>query len=126
MKTKFTSAFFAVCFTFALAPSFAGNNNGPTTRTTKVFQQVAKNDNVRILTLEMAPGDFLDFHASPDQEAYAASAGTLKIMAPDGTEKEISVKAGDRLWMDLTHFKNWNTGSTTLKIMLLEPSAKVK
>lgn len=109
-----------------MAPSFAGNANGPTTRTTRVFEQVVKNDNVRILSLELAPGDFLDFHANPSQEAYAASEGTLKTVTPDGTEKVINVKKGDRLWMDLTHFKNRGTGDKTLRIVVLEPSTGVK
>ncbi|WP_192825245.1 hypothetical protein [Rufibacter sp. LB8] len=104
-----------------MTPAFAGGTtNGPTTRNTKVFEQVLKTDNLRILSLEMAPGEFLDYHATPDQAAYAASEGTLKMVAADGTVTELHVKAGDRLWMDLTNFKNWNTGDKTLKIMLLE------
>lgn len=122
MRTRFTSALLSVCFMLAVAPAFAGNTNGPTTRTPKVFQQVVKNDNLRILSLELAPGEFMDFHANPEQEAYAASDGTLKMVTPDGTVKEVRVKTGDRLWLDLTHFKNWNTGSKTLKIVVLEPA----
>ncbi|MFC6997884.1 hypothetical protein [Rufibacter roseus] len=124
MKTRFTSALVAICFMLNVAPSFASNGaaNGPTTRTTKVFHQVVKTENVRILSLELAPGEFLDYHSNPEQEAYAASDGTLKMVTPDGSVKEVSVKTGDRLWMDLTHFKNWNTGDKTFKIVVLEPS----
>ncbi|MBA9075785.1 cupin domain-containing protein [Rufibacter quisquiliarum] len=125
MKTRFTSALLTVCFALGMAPAFAGgNSNGPASRTTKVFQQVLKTDNLRILSLELAPGEFLDYHATPDQAAYAASEGTLRMMTPDGTEKEIQVKAGDCLFLDLTRFHNWNTGSQTLKIVLLEQSEK--
>jgi quercetin dioxygenase-like cupin family protein len=121
MKTRFTSAIVAVCLTLGMAPTFAGGtNHGPTTRSTKVFQQVLKTDNLRILSLELAPGEFLDYHATPDQAAYAATEGTLRTVAADGTVSETQVKAGDRLWIDLTNFKNWNTGTKTLKIMLLE------
>ncbi|QHL87111.1 hypothetical protein GU926_06580 [Nibribacter ruber] len=111
----------AVCLSVTVAPAFAGNTpSGPTTRTTKVFQQVLATENLRILSLELAPGEQLDFHTSPEQEAYAASAGTLRITDADGAQKEVDVKAGDRLWGDLSYFQNVNTGSKTLKIMLLE------
>src|SRR5690606_20584317 len=94
---------------------------GPaSTSSSKVFKQELKTDNLRILSLELAPGEFLDFHATTDQEAYAASAGSIKMVTSDGQEKIVNVKPGDRLWMDLTHFKNWNTGEQTLKIMLIE------
>ncbi|MFB9864171.1 hypothetical protein [Rufibacter immobilis] len=122
MKKHLTSAILSVCFLFHLAPAFAGNSpaSGPASRATKVFQQVLKTDNLRIMSLELAPGEFLDFHATPDQAAYAASEGTLKIVSPDGEVKTIQVKPGDRLWMDLTQYKNWNTGKKPLKIVLLE------
>ncbi|WP_205503019.1 hypothetical protein [Rufibacter psychrotolerans] len=124
MKTRLTSAFFTVCFLLNLAPAFAGTNpHGSAPRTTKVFKHVLKTNDLRILSLELAPGEFLDFHASPEQEAYAASAGTLRMVTPDGQVKTVKVKPGDRLWTDLTHFKNWNTGEKTLKIMLLEKPA---
>ncbi|WP_210486976.1 hypothetical protein [Rufibacter aurantiacus] len=127
MKTKLTSAFFTVCFLFTLVPAFAGNTpaNGPTTRTTKVFKHVLKTDNLRILSLELKPGEYLDFHASPEQEAYAATDGTLRMVTSDGQEKIVNVKAGDRLWMDLAQYKNWNTGDKTLKILLLEGQNEV-
>ncbi|AMM50084.1 hypothetical protein TH61_01310 [Rufibacter sp. DG15C] len=123
MKTSLTSfvACLAVCLGMNLAPSFAGTTpNGTNTRSTKAFQQVLKTDNLRILSLELAPGEQLEFHASPEQEAYAASAGTLTVVDSDGAQKEIKVKAGDRLWSDLTYFQNVNTGSNILKIVLLE------
>jgi hypothetical protein len=123
MKTTLTSfvACLAVCFGLSVTPSMAGTvPNGTNTRSTKAFQQVLKTDNLRILSLELAPGEQLDFHASPEQEAYAASAGTLTVLDSEGTQKEIKVKAGDRLWSDLPYFQNVNTGSNVLKIVLLE------
>lgn len=123
MKTSLTSfvACMAVCFGLSVTSAFAGTvPNGPNTRTTKAFQQVLKTDNLRILSLELAPGEQLEFHASPEQEAYAATAGTLTILDSEGTQKEIKVKAGDRLWSELTNFQNVNTGSNVLKIVLLE------
>ncbi|GAA4316022.1 hypothetical protein [Nibribacter koreensis] len=123
MKTTFTSfvACLALCFGLSVTPSFAGTTpSGPNTRTTKAFQQVLNTDNLRILSLELAPGEKLEFHASPEQEAYAASAGTLTVLDSDGAQKEITVKAGDRLWSDLTYFQNVNTGTNVLKIVLLE------
>ncbi|WP_207435860.1 cupin domain-containing protein [Sabulibacter ruber] len=126
MKTRLTSAFFSVCFLFSLAPAFAGtNHNGPSTRSPKVFHHVLKTTDLRIMSLELAPGEFLDFHASPEQEAYAATSGTLRMVTTDGQEKIVNVKAGDRLWMDLTRYKNWNTGTKAMKIMLLEKPADV-
>ncbi|ALI97957.1 hypothetical protein [Rufibacter tibetensis] len=121
MKTRLTTAILSVCFLLNLAPAFARNtptNTAP--RTTKVFKQMLKTNNLRILSLELKPGEFLDFHASPEQEAYAASDGIIKIVTADGTEKTVNVREGDRLWMDLTQYKNWNTGEKTLNIMVLE------
>ncbi|GGK67283.1 hypothetical protein ACD591_03120 [Rufibacter glacialis] len=127
MKTRFISAFFTICFLVSLAPAFGGTTpSSPASRTSKVFKQVLKTDHLRILSLELKPGEFLDFHASPEQEAYAASDGTLKLVTPDGQEKTIAVKTGDRLWTDLTHFKNWNAGEKTLKIMVLEQPRQVE
>ena len=122
MKNYLTSALFAVCVLFQAAPAAAGIEpaKGKAPAAAKVFKQVLKTNSLRILTLDLKPGEFLDFHATPDQEAYAASAGTLRTVTPDGQEKIIQVKAGDRLWTDLTHFKNWNEGKSSLKIMLLE------
>ncbi|AKQ46103.1 hypothetical protein TH63_11435 [Rufibacter radiotolerans] len=122
MKTLVTTAFFAFSLLFQVAPAVAGNSpvKGTVPAVTKAFQQVLKTNSLRIMTLDLAPGEFLDFHATPDQEAYAASEGTLRVVTPDGQEKVIEVKAGDRLWIDLTHYQNWNAGESSLKIMLLE------
>ncbi|MBC3541502.1 hypothetical protein ACFSC6_15810 [Rufibacter sediminis] len=127
MKTKVTSAILSVCFLFSLVPAFAGTTPaaGPTSRTTKVFKHVLKTDHLRIMSLDLKPGEHLDFHASPEQEAYAGSDGTLRMVTPDGEEKIVNVKAGDRLWTDLTQFKNWNTGEKTIKILLLEQPREV-
>jgi quercetin dioxygenase-like cupin family protein len=122
MKTYITTAFIAFSLLFQVAPAMAGNSpaKGTAPAVTKAFQQVLKTNSLRIMTLDLAPGEFLDFHATPDQEAYAASEGTLRVVTSDGQEKMIQVKAGDRLWIDLTHYKNWNAGESSLKIMLLE------
>ncbi|RNI31005.1 hypothetical protein [Rufibacter latericius] len=127
MKTKLTSAFFSVCFLFAMVPAFAGTTpaNGPTTRSTKVFKHVLKTDHIRILSLELKPGEYLDFHASPEQEAYAATDGTLRMVTSGCEEKIVNVKAGDRLFVDLAQFKNWNVGDKTFKILLLEQPREV-
>lgn len=119
MKNRFTFAALSLCFALSFAPAFAGGSNSPA-RSTKLFQPVLKTEQLRILSLELAPGEFLDYHATPDQEVYAASAGTLRTITANGKVQEIAVKAGDRLFLDLNRFQNWNTGEQNLKIVLLE------
>lgn len=123
MKTRFASVLFfcllASASVLASATS-ARNSTEPLVRKSKVFQQVLKTGAVRILSLELKPGEYLDFHATPEEEVYAATDGTLRMINANGQPQEITVKAGDRLWQEVGQFKNWNTGSKTFKVVILD------
>ena len=103
---------------FASVASFAAGETG--NLRTKLFQQLLENQHMRILEIELAPGESSTMHSHPDHQAFAATDGTLTITTADGETKTVAVKAGDALWQLATKYETVNTGAKGFKAVIVE------
>ena len=103
---------------FASATSFAIGETG--NLRSKLFQQILENQHMRILEIELAPGENATIHSHPDHQAFAATDGTLTVTTADGETKTVHVKAGDAIWQLATKYETVNNGSKGFKAVIVE------
>jgi hypothetical protein len=58
------------------------------------------NAEVRVLEYTAAKGEKIALHSHPPYIVYALSAGKTHFVLPDGTTKDLDLKAGDTVWSD--------------------------
>ena len=85
-----------------------------------VYKFKFENERVRVMDVTFAPGVSSAMHSHPDHFAYVLSGGKLILSYPDGSSKEVDVKAGDLLWMDAESHAAKNPGDTELKLLVVE------
>jgi quercetin dioxygenase-like cupin family protein len=103
---------------FASVASFAASEAGNLRH--KLFQQLLENQQMRILEIELAPGEASTIHSHPDHQAFAATDGTLTVTTADGETKTIAVKAGDAIWQLATTYETVNSGGKGFKAVIVE------
>ena len=86
----------------------------------KLFEKILENQHMRILEIELAPGETAVIHSHPDHQAFAATDGTLTVTTAEGEVKTIQVKAGDALWQLATKYETVNKGTKGFKAVLVE------
>ncbi|WP_187261784.1 hypothetical protein [Pontibacter beigongshangensis] len=107
------------------ASSFTGQDTPAAANdSARKFSQLLDTNFMRLLEIELKPGDFTTVHANPEHLAYAATAATLLITTPDGTTQLIKVKPGDQLWSGVTAYKTVNVGKANFKAVVYEDKAK--
>lgn len=81
---------------------------------------VADNDKVRILEVEVKPGDHADIHAHPDNVIVVLQGGTLTMTSKDGTAKEVSLQTGAAFFSSSSEHIVDNHGTETVKVIQVE------
>lgn len=89
--------------------------NNPSTL--KVFLE---NDSVRVMEATIPPGHKEKQHTHPPYAMYITSGGNVRMHFADGTTRDVQFNAGEARFSDkVTHWAE-NTGSTTVKVILVE------
>jgi beta-alanine degradation protein BauB len=91
----------------------------------KVAPNVAKkvlleNDQVRMIQAEYAPGETATWHSHPNHVVYALNDGKLEITDKGKPARVVEFKTGEALYMPAVTHMVKNTGTTTLKIVVIE------
>lgn len=84
------------------------------------------NDKVRVLELQMAPGDKTGMHSHGDNIVYFVTGGDSTQTNADGTSKKMQTKAGEILWSGPVTHDTQNTGKTPVKALIIELKAPAK
>lgn len=85
-----------------------------------IYKQVMDNPRVRVLEASFAPGETMVAHSHPDHVGYVMEAGTLTITGADGKAVVHELKVGDALWMPATIHSAQNTGTSKLRVLVVE------
>jgi quercetin dioxygenase-like cupin family protein len=85
-----------------------------------MYKKDFENDRVRVMTVTFAPGQSIPEHSHPDHFAYVLQTGTLKITKPTGEVTEVTPKVGDVIWSPAETHSAVNTGSTPVKLLVVE------
>jgi len=99
----------------------------PMTAASNVYKKVIlENDKVRVMQVELAPGDVAPWHSHPDHFAYALTDGKLEITDKGKSPVVAEIKAGEALFLNATTHMAKNIGETTLKMVVTELKATKK
>lgn len=85
-----------------------------------LYKQLSDTLNVRVLEGTYNPGDSSTLHSHPDFVLYVLQEGTVELTATDGTKQTIEFKPGMGLILPATTHSAKNTGSTTIKLLVVE------
>jgi quercetin dioxygenase-like cupin family protein len=70
--------------------------------------------------VKFKPGQKTLMHSHPDHVIYVLKDGKLKITLPDGTINEVSLKAGQAIWMNAQQHSVENLGKTEASNLVIE------
>jgi len=70
------------------------------------------NDRVRVLEVRIPPGETSGMHEHPPCAVYALSDARVRFTFPDGSSREVEIKAGDLTWSDGGWHEVHNIGTT--------------
>ncbi|MFT2008982.1 hypothetical protein ACMA1I_09935 [Pontibacter sp. 13R65] len=123
-KVIVLAAMFAASFSASAASVIGEGTAASAPDSPQKFSQLLDTNFMRLLEVELKPGDFTTVHANPEHLSYAATAGTLLVTSPDGNTQLIKVKPGDQLWLGVTNYKTVNVGKSEFKAVVYEDKAK--
>ena len=79
-----------------------------------------ENDSVRVMEAVLPSGFKEKQHTHPNYAFYIVEGGTVRMHYPDGSTRDAELEAGQVLFSDpVTHWAE-NTGSSTIRIVLVE------
>jgi quercetin dioxygenase-like cupin family protein len=84
------------------------------------YVKLFENDRVRVLEVNMKPGEKIPTHSHPAHVAWVATAGQLTITDASGKPMVADAKASDVFWFDPVTHSAENTGKTDLKVVVVE------
>ena len=84
------------------------------------YKKLFENDRVRVLEVNLKPGETIAAHSHPAHVAYAATAGQLTITDASGKPMVADAKVSDVFWFDPVTHSAENTGKTDIKVVVVE------
>jgi len=79
-----------------------------------------ENDSVRVMEALIPPGFKEKQHTHPPYAMYILSGGNIRMHYPDGTTRDAEMTTGAALFSDKTTHWAENTGSSTIRVLLVE------
>lgn len=86
----------------------------------EVSTLVMENDRVRVLDIKFKPGQKTIMHSHPDHVIYVLKDAKIKIYLPDGTSNDVSLKAGQAVWMNAGQHAVENLSKTDAHNVIIE------
>ena len=111
---------FSVCLPLALAlamPAIAQDLAVTAGENAKV---VLENDKVRVIELQMAPGQSTGMHSHKDNLVVFLSGGSAMQTMADGTTRSMERKPGQVIWSDPVTHDTKNTGKAKVRTLIIE------
>ncbi len=111
----------ALLFGLFMALSTNVRAQDPITVAPNAYKKVIlENDKIRVMQVEIAPGDSVPWHSHPDHFVYALTDGKLEITDKGKEPVVAEIKAGEAMYLVATTHKAKNIGETTLKMVVTE------
>ena len=85
-----------------------------------VYSLIMENERVRVLSVKFKPGQKAKMHSHPDHVIYVLKDGKIKITTPDGKSNDVSLKAGQAIWMAAGQHAAENLGNTEASNLVVE------
>lgn len=84
------------------------------------YRPVFENDHVRVLEYTDVPGTVTTPHDHPDSVMITMSSFRRRLVAGDGTSRDVELAAGQALWLAAQRHHGENIGDTDTHVMLVE------
>ena len=81
---------------------------------------ILENENVRVLELEIAPGQVIPWHSHPNHVVYALTDSKIEITDKGKAPVVADIKAGEALYIPAVTHMAKNIGTTTAKMIVTE------
>ncbi|QNP41706.1 cupin domain-containing protein [Lysobacter solisilvae (ex Woo and Kim 2020)] len=81
---------------------------------------VIDNDKVRVIELQMAPGQSTGMHSHGDNIVVFLSSGMAMQTMADGTTRAMERKPGEVIWSDPVTHDTKNTGKAMVRTLIIE------
>jgi quercetin dioxygenase-like cupin family protein len=92
----------------------------PTKVAGDVYKLLMENKKVRVFDVRFKPGQKAIMHGHPNHVIYVLSDYTLNLMLPDGSSREVPLKAGQTMWMEAGEHAAQNIGKTEGHALVVE------
>jgi hypothetical protein len=79
-----------------------------------------ENDKVKVYEATFRPGAVAQSQLRPNRVVHYKTPGKLTRSYPDGKMEDRSFAAGDTFWLEAGTYQIKNTGTTTVKVMVVE------
>jgi mannose-6-phosphate isomerase-like protein (cupin superfamily) len=86
----------------------------------KTHKQLMENDRVRVLEFRLKPKEETPLHHHRDGVFYILNGGTMTETLSDGSSHEVTLNDRDVKWMDAKSHKVKNTGTTEVRMIIVE------
>jgi quercetin dioxygenase-like cupin family protein len=119
---KRTLTFITVLFVvgFVRGDASVSREQDPAVVNAKTIAKKLENPRVRVLEATLKPGDKEQTHSHPAYVIYVVEGGKFRNHAADGVVTDGEFKTGDVIYRDpMTHWAE-NTGTTTIRLVLVE------
>ncbi|MBO9586007.1 MAG: cupin domain-containing protein [Flavobacterium sp.] len=81
---------------------------------------ILENERVRIMQVEITPGETIPWHHHPDHTIYALADGKIEITDKGKAPVTIDIKAGDAMYIPAVTHMAKNIGDTTVNLIVTE------
>ena len=96
------------------------NDNDPLTVDPKTHKRLLENERVRVMEFRLKPGESTATHHHRDGVFYILNGGTIIETLSNGKTNEATLTNGDVKWTDAKSHRVKNTGSTEVKMLIVE------
>jgi hypothetical protein len=79
-----------------------------------------ENAKVKVYEAAFRPGDVAQSQLRPNRVVHYKTPGKLTRIYPDGKMEDRTFAAGDTVWIEAGTYEIKNTGTTTVKVMVVE------
>jgi quercetin dioxygenase-like cupin family protein len=85
-----------------------------------VYKLLLENDRVRVFDVRFTPGQKAAMHSHPDHVVYVLDDATIQLTGPDGKSQDVSIKAGQALFLPAGPHAAENVGKTAAHNLVVE------
>ena len=83
------------------------------------YKSIMENDRVRVLQVQLRPGDKAAMHYHPDHVVYVVKGGKANLTSSGKTDV-MDLKAGQAMFIKAQSHETENTGKTDLDLIVVE------
>jgi hypothetical protein len=92
----------------------------PTSTDPDKYRAIFENERVRVLEYRDEPGQSTVPHDHPDSVMVTLSGFERRLVAADGTSRDVVLEPGEVRWLDAQTHSGENTGATATHVIFVE------